>query len=140
MAEQRYEREIDELLQRLAREDREPLPFRRRRTPPWTAAWQRLSGTHGVHSLIERLMALAVVLLVATLFLGLSIPALARLSGLLAVISFVAALAVSVGAGAQGRDPRRYQAERLYNGARGGAVDWDALVRRFRTWLRRFQR
>ncbi len=139
MAEQRYEREIDELLQRLDREDRQPLRFRRRRTPPWTAAWRRLSRLGAVQSLVERLMAAAVLLLVVTLVSGIFVPALARPSGYLAVACFVAALVASVWAGAQGHDPRRYQPERYYQ-SRASAVDWDRLILRARRWLERFRR
>ncbi len=138
MAEQRYEREINELLQRLARENREPLPFRRRRTPPWTAAWRWLSRLTVAQSVGERLMALAVVLLLATVAFGIFAPALARPSAYLAVACFLGALGVSVWSGAQGRDPRRYHPERAYYN-QGSAVDWDRLVRRVRRWLGRFR-
>jgi hypothetical protein len=138
MAEQRYEREIDELLQRLDKEDRQPLRFRRRRTPPWTAAWRRLSQLSAVQSLVERLMFLSVILLVATLVSGIFFPALARPSGYLAVACFVGALAASVLAGAQGNDPRRYHPERYYQ-SRGSTVDWNRLIARARRWLGRFR-
>ena len=138
MAEQRYEREINELLQRLSK-DNQPLPFRRRRTPPWTAAWRRVAGIVAVQSIVERLMALAVVLLLATLAFGIFAPALARPSGYLAVACFVGALVVSVWVGAQGNDPRRYHPERTYD-RQGSAVDWDRLVWRVRRWLARFRR
>ena len=138
MAEQRYEREINELLQRLAKESREPLPFRRRRTPAWIAAGQWLRRVLAVQSLVERLMALAVVLLLATLVCGVFAPALARPSGVLAVTCFVAALAVSVWSGTQGGNSRRYHAERT-SYPRGTAVDWNALVWRVRRWFGRFR-
>jgi hypothetical protein len=138
MAEQRYEREINELLQRLAKESREPLPFRRRRTPPWAAAGQRLQHVLVVQSLVERLMAVAVVLLVATLVCGVFAPVLARPSGVLAVTCFVSALAVSVYSGAQGGNARRYHDERT-SYPRGTTVDWNGLVSRVRRWFGRFR-
>ena len=139
MAEQRYEREINELLQSLAKDNPEPLPFRRRRTSPWSAARRRVSHLVAVQSIVERLMALAIVLLLATLAFGMFAPTLARLSGYLAVACFVGALAVSVWVGAQTKDPRRYDPERTYH-QRGSAVDWDRLVWRVRRWLARFRR
>jgi hypothetical protein len=138
MAEQRYEREIEELLQRLAKESREPLAFRRRRTPPWVAATQRLGQLLALQSLVERLMALAVVLLVATLICGVFAPALSRPTGLLAVICFVGALAVSVWSGAHGGSSRRYHPERTAYSS-GTVVDWNRLVWRVRHWFDRFR-
>jgi hypothetical protein len=138
MAEQRYEREIKELLQRLAKESREPLPFRRRRTPPWVAAGQRLGQLLALQSLVERLMALAVVLLVATLVCGVFAPALSRPAGLLAITCFVGALAVSVWSGAQDGSARRYHPERASYSS-GAAVDWNRLVWRVRRWFDRFR-
>jgi len=138
MAEQRYEREINELLQRLAKESREPLPFRRRRTSAWVAAGQWLRRVLGVQSLVERLMALAVVLLLATLVCGVFAPVLARPSGLLAVTCFVTALAVSVWSGTKGGNTRRYHAERT-SYPHGTSVDWNGLVWRVRRWFGRFR-
>jgi hypothetical protein len=138
MAEQRYEREINELLQRLAKESREPLPFRRRRTPAWVGAARRLRQVVAVQSLVERLMAFAVVLLLATLVFGVFAPALARPSGLLAVGCFVAALAVSVWSGTQGGNTRRYHVERT-SYPHGTAVDWSRLVWRVRRWFGRYR-
>jgi hypothetical protein len=131
MAEQRYEREINELLQRIAKESHEPLPFRRRRTPPWVAAGRRLRRVLALQSLVERLMACSVVLLITTLV--------ARPSGVLAVTCFVAALALSVWSGAQGGNSRRYHAERT-SYPHGTSVDWNGLVWRVRRLFGRFRR
>jgi hypothetical protein len=138
MAEQRYEREINELLQRIAKESHEPLPFRRRRTPLWVAAGQRLRHVLALQSLVERLMAIAVVLLVTTLVCGVFAPVLARPSGVLAVTCFVAALAISVCSGAQGGNSRRYHTERT-SYSHGTSVDWNGLVWRVRRWFGRFR-
>ena len=140
MAEHQYEREIDELLKRLESEHRDPLPFRpRRRTPPWSAGWQRLGGVLGIQSTVERLMLLAVALLLGTFFLGFFAPALARAVGVLAVGCFVGALAVSVWSGAQNRGAS-YHRHGHAGPSSGRTVDWDRLVWRLRGWLRRFRR
>ncbi|HZS03118.1 MAG TPA: hypothetical protein VFE37_30695 [Chloroflexota bacterium] len=138
MAEHRYEREIDELLRHMEAENRAPLPFRRRRARPWTAAWRRVRGFSGGQSLVERLMALAVLLLLATFALRLFVPQFSDAVCLAALGAFIAALAVSVWNGAAGR-PTRYQGRAMYGPAAGAAVDWDGLVWRFRRWLRRLR-
>jgi hypothetical protein len=138
MAEQRYEREIDELLQRMDREQRAPLPFRRRRAAPWAGLGARLGQLVGGQSLVERLMAAAVALLLATVFLGFFAPGLSRIAGVAAVSCFVAALAVSVWAGVQAPHGSRYRRAPSYPAA--GGVDWDRLGWRIRRWLGRFRR
>src|SRR5689334_15990538 len=138
MAENRYEREIDELLRQLEGEQRAPLPFRRRRTSPWAAAWRRAQPLLGNHSAVERLMALAVILLLVTCVMGLFAPRLSGPLGLLTVASLVAALALSVLNGAAGHSSA-YSGRGRYGPAAGVAVDWDGLMWRFRQWLRRLR-
>jgi hypothetical protein len=140
MAEQRYEREIDELLKRLEAEHREPLPFRmRRRGSPWARAWSRLGPLLGPRSTVERLMALAAVLLLATFVLRFVAPALAWALVLIALGCFVSALGLSVWGGVSRRGTQgRWSAEQ-YPPA-GRAVDWDALGWRLRRWFNRFRR
>src|SRR5579883_3066352 len=84
MADHRYEREIDELLRHMEAENRAPLPFRRRRAAPWTAAWRRARGAVSGQSAVEQLMALAAVLMVGTLLLALLAPRFAGPLGLAA--------------------------------------------------------
>ncbi|HEY7066757.1 MAG TPA: hypothetical protein VII06_35145 [Chloroflexota bacterium] len=138
MAENRYEREIDDLLRQLEGEQRDPLPFRRRRASPWSAAWRRVQPLLGTHSAVERLMALAVVLLLATFVMGLFAPRLSGPLALLAVASLVVALALSVLNGAAGHSSA-YSSRGRYAPAAGAAVDWDGLMWRFRRWLRRLR-
>jgi hypothetical protein len=138
MAEHRYEREIDELLRRMEGEQRAPLPFRRRRATPWASAWRRLRGAIRGHSAVDRLTALAVILLLGTFAIGLFAPRLAGPLSVLAVASFVAALALSVWNGASGHSPR-YSGRAPYARTTGTAVDWEALIWRFRRWLRRLR-
>ena len=140
MAEQRYEREIDELLQRIEREQPGPVPFRpRRRQPGWPRAWARLRETVGAQSVVERLMIVALVLVVLTLPLGLFARALNAPLATLAVVCFVAALALSVVGGQHGRaaaaDPRGYRYAQ-----HGRSVDWEAVQWRVRQWWKRFRR
>jgi preprotein translocase subunit SecG len=139
MAEQRYEREINELLQRLDGEEPKPLRFRKRRRAPWSAAWAHLASVLAVQSLVERLMALAVVFLLAAIALGFMAPVLVRVTILLAVACFIGALALSVWSGAQARDSSRYQPERLHH-SQGSAIDWGRVTWRVRSWLARFRR
>lgn len=136
MADHRYEREIDELLRHIEGENRAPLPFRRRRAPPWAGAWRRARGAVSGQSMVERLMALAVVLLVATLALTPFAPRMAGPGCLLALGAFVAALALSVWNGASGH-PTRYQGRAHGPPAAGATVDWGNLIWRFRRWVRR---
>jgi hypothetical protein len=138
MAEHRYEREIDELLRHMEGENRAPLPFRRRRTPPWAAAWRRARGATSGHSVVERLMVLAVLLFLSTLVLRFVAPSLASPVGMAALGAFVAALALSVRNGASGH-PTRYQGRAASPPVAGAAVDWDGLVWRVRRWLRRLR-
>ena len=136
MADHQYEREIDELLRHMEGENRAPLPFRRRRTPPWTTAWRRARAITLGQSAVERLMALAAALLLATFALALLAPRLAGPVCVAALSAFVAALVLSVWNGASGH-PTRYQGRASYPPVSGAAVDWDGLVWRFRRWLRR---
>jgi hypothetical protein len=138
MADHRYEREIDELLRHMESENRAPLPFRRRRAPPWTAAWRRARGAASGQGVIERLMALAIVLLLATFTLGLFAPRLAGPVCLVALAAFVGALALSVWNGASGH-PTRYHGRASYPPVAGAAIDWNGLRWRFRRWLRRLR-
>jgi hypothetical protein len=138
MADQRYEREIDELLQRLETQQPTPLPFRRRASP-WALRGRRLGALLVVESAVERLMLAAVGLLVATMLLGLFAPRLAAPIAALAIACFVLALVLSVCRGASGRGPRHppsrptpYPAQRT--------LEWDRLLWRLRGWLRRFRR
>ena len=139
MAEQRYEREINELLKRLEGEHREPLPFRvRRRTSPWAGFWRRASTALGMQSVVERLMALAVALLAGTILFGFVDRGFAWLIGMLAIACFVGALTLSVWAGATGHRPR-HEGNRYPQPGAYRHVDWDALRWRLRHWLRRFR-
>ncbi|HLH27019.1 MAG TPA: hypothetical protein VK066_31240 [Chloroflexota bacterium] len=138
MADHRYEREIDELLRHMEAENRAPLPFRRRRAAPWTAAWRRARGAVSGQSAVEQLMALAAVLMVGTLLLALLAPRFAGPLGLAALGCFLASLALSVWNGASGH-PTRYHGRHSYPPAAGAAVDWDSLAWRFRRWLRRLR-
>jgi hypothetical protein len=138
MAEHRYEREIDELLRNLESEHRAPLPFRRRRVSPWTAAWRRARLLLAVESAVERLMALAVILLLTTFLLGVFAPRLAGPLGLLAVLCFVGALTLSVVNGVSGHTNVDYLRGRSYPHAERG-VDWAALSWHLRRWLRRLR-
>ena len=138
MAEHRYEREIDELLRRIEGEHRAPLPFRRQRAAPWAAVWGRARVLLGLQSAVERLMLAAVVLLLVTFLLGLFAPRLAGPLGLLALLSFVAALGLSVWHGANGRGAAQGSRGQYYPAA-GSSVDWGGLTWRLRRWLRRLR-
>jgi hypothetical protein len=137
MAEQRYEREIDELLRRLEHDSPSPLPFRRR-SAPWVRARRALEGVLAVQSAVERLMALAVVLLLGTLVLGIFAPRFAAPLAGLAVGAFVLALGLSVWNGASGK--RTYSAQSGRHYTPHATADWNQLVWRARAWLRRFRR
>ena len=138
MADNRYEREIDELLRRLESEHRAPLPFRRRASP-WAVAWRRLQHLLTVQSAVERLMALAVVFLLGTIVLGFVSVRFAAPLTALALACFVLALGLSVWQGATGHSThQRPQIRPYYSGQ--GHVDWDRAVWRLRGWLRRFRR
>lgn len=143
MAEHRYEREIDELLRNMEGEQRAPLPFRRRRTAPWTDLWRRARTTLGQESGVERLMLLALTLVLAAFALSWLVPSLAgpvaAPLGLVALGCLIAALGLSVWNGASGR-PTQYHGRTRYAAASGGPIDWDGLLWRFRRWLRRFRR
>jgi len=136
MADHRYEREIDELLQHMEGEGRAPLPFRRRRSAPWAGVWRWARGMAIGQSAVERLMALAALLLLATFILGVFAPRLTGPVCIAALTAFVAALIVSVWNGASGH-PTRYQGRASYPSASGAAVDWDGLLWRLRRWFRR---
>ena len=138
MAENQYEREIDELLRRLDAEQRSPLPFRARRSRrSWNAAWQRVTRFLGPPSMVERLMAVSVILLLATFVLGFVVPRLAWTAAMLAVATFVAALALSVWNGAVGRG--RTGGYEQPHGYSANAVDWNGLHWRLRRWWRRLR-
>ena len=141
MAEHRYEREIDELLRNIEGEQRAPLPFRRRRATPWAGTWRRARGILGERSAVEHLVLLALLLVAAAFLFGWLAPALAAPVaaplGLLAIVCLITALGISVWNGATGH-PTRYHGRAQYTPSGGGAVDWDAVVWRFRRWLRRF--
>jgi hypothetical protein len=139
MAESRYEyeREIDELLQRLERDDRAPIPFRPRRNQRWAGASRRLKGLLTLPSAVERLIAASVGLLLVTLLLGLLAPRVAWFVGVAAVVCFATALALSAWQGATGRgSPGRER----YPEAAQGRVEWGELGEQFRRWMRRFRR
>jgi hypothetical protein len=138
MAEHRYEREIDELLRHMEGEQRAPLPFRRRRATPWAGAWRRAQGALRDHSLVERLVALAAMLVLAAIVLGWLAPSLTAPLALVGVVSLIAALGISMWNGAAGH-PTRYGGRAHYPAADGGAVDWNVLVFRVRRWLRRLR-
>jgi hypothetical protein len=138
MADNRYEREIDELLQRLEGEHRAPLPFRRRASP-WANAWRRIQDALVVQSAVERLMALAVVLLLATIVLGLMAPRFVAPLAALTLGCFVLALGLSVWQGATGHSAHPPpQSHPHYSTQRH--VDWDRAVWRLRRWFGRFRR
>ncbi len=131
---ERYEREIDELLRRLEREQRASLPFRRR--SGWARARRRLIEALTGPAAIERLMGLAAVFFLGTCLLALVVPRFAVSTAVLALACFVLALALSLAGGLAGRRPPwEYRPYR-----RGDAVAWDRLVARVRQWLRRLAR
>ena len=137
MAEQRYQREIDELLRRMERDSASPLPFRRRRTP-WARARRALRVSLPTQSTIARFMRYSVSLLLAAFGLGLVAPLLAPPLAGLALASFVLALALSVWRGAAGKGD--YTSGLARHSAPPTTADWDRLVWRFRGWLRHFRR
>lgn len=145
MADNQYEREIDELLRRLDAEHRGPLPFRARRSRrPWTAAWQRLTGGAGPRATTERLVLLAAVVLLATFLLSRVVPAsviqpLSWGAGMLALAAFVGALALSVVTGTT-RTGQTPDYGRPYGGYAGRSIDWNRVSWRLRGWWRRFRR
>jgi hypothetical protein len=139
MPDDRYQREIDELLKGLERQHREPLSFRlRRRGSPWRSIWQRGYGVIGGHSAVERLMMLAVALLGLTLVLSFLAPWFTDLVATLALASFLAALVVSIGEGASGNHSTPH-GHRAVHPQPGPAVDWSSLGRRLRRWWRRLR-
>jgi hypothetical protein len=140
MADDRYQREIDELLKRLERQHQEPLIFRlRRRASPWQSMWRRGYQLVGGHSAVERLVLIAVVFLGLTLLLGLFDSRLALTSAVLSVAALMAALVVSIGEGATGNRPAPRHERGLYPHP-GSALDWGSLSWRLRRWWRRFRR
>ena len=138
MADNRYEREIDELLRRLESEHHAPQPFRRRASP-WATAWRRLQDLLAVRSGVERLMALAVVFLLGTIVLGFISVRFAAPLAALALGCFVLALGLSVWQGATGHSTHHHPPSHPHYSAQGH-VNWDRAVWRLRGWLRRFRR
>lgn len=139
MAEKRYEREIDDLLRQLEAEQREPLPFRPRPRPSrWRTEWQRWSGVAAAGSVVEWLMAAAVVLLVLAFLLRVTGLMLAWLVAVLAVGCLFAALALSVVRGARQPGGRERSASHYYRSHREGP-DWGEFTARLRRWFNRFR-
>jgi hypothetical protein len=140
MADDRYQREIDELLKRLERQHQEPLIFRlRRRASPWQSIWRRGYQLVGGHSAIERLLLLAVGLLGVTVLLGSFAPRLVMPVGFLAVACLLAAMVVSIDEGRSGNRSSP-PGHRGYMPPSSPALDWSALGWRLRQWWRRLGR
>jgi len=138
MADHQYEREIDELLRHMEGDSRAPLPFRRRRAAPWAAAWRRMRTLRAGAPAVERLMALAVILLLGTFVLTPFAPGVVGFTCLLAISAFVIALGLSVWNGASGH-PNYYPTRPHGSPGAGAAVNWDQLMWRFRRWMRRLR-
>jgi hypothetical protein len=136
MADERYRREIDEVLRRLEQQHPEPVPFRLRRSAGrWRSGWQSLYELFGGRSLVERLMTGALILLVCTLICGLFAPRFVLPVASAAIACFVAGLAVSVSQGIGGSPRVDYPRSRGYAAGSPG-VDWSGLTRSFRRWWR----